>query len=79
MRRDKSGGIVGALFSRGAELSSIPNRIASVSHVLHAVMLSIATAARRQACSIHPAQRKQRRDDGEAEHNQQEDGKKSTQ
>jgi hypothetical protein len=42
-------------------------------------MLPGAATARRQARSIHPAQREQRRDDGEAEHSQQKDGKQSTQ
>jgi hypothetical protein len=49
MRSDKSGGTVGALFSRGSKLPCGLSQIGSVRQIPHAVMLPITAAARRQA------------------------------
>jgi hypothetical protein len=66
MRSDKSGGTVGALFSRSSKLRSRLSQIASVNRIPHAMMLPIAAAARRQPRRIRDPQREQRRDGGEA-------------
>jgi hypothetical protein len=76
---DESGREIGAFLGWSTQQSSALNQIVPIGHTSHAMVLSIATATRGKARRLSRAQREERRDNWEAKHGQQQDGKKSTQ
>jgi hypothetical protein len=71
-------GAVGAFLYGCLELRIMVGKLRSFTHGRHAVMPSISAAAGRQVRLTRCGQRKEWRDERQAEHGQQKNGKKST-